>query len=109
MITQFLLDTWLLWLLLGVGGLLWWGGRDSQYVNCVFNRYLLALATLVLVSGIVFSLMEVLPGDCAEKYIAYKNTQGETITEADIQAERVRMGLDKSLPARWGRWGTVSG
>jgi len=53
--------------------------------------------------------MEVLPGDCAEKYIAYKNTQGETITEADIQAERVRMGLDKSLPARWGRWGTVSG
>lgn len=106
MITQFLLDTWLLWLLLGVGGLLWWGGRDSQYVNCVFNRYLLALATLVLVSGIVFSLMEVLPGDCAEKYIAYKNTQGETITEADIQAERVRMGLDKSLPERWGRWVT---
>lgn len=106
MIFQFLSDTWLLWVLLSIGGLLWWSGRDSQYFNYVFNRYLLALTTLLLVSGIVFSLMEVMPGDCAEKYIAYKNTQGEIITQADIQAERVRMGLDKSLPERWGRWVT---
>jgi peptide/nickel transport system permease protein len=106
MISQFLSDTWLLWILLSVGGMLWWNGRNSQYVRYVFNRYLLALTALLLVSGIVFSLMEALPGDCAEKYIAYKNTQGEMITQADIQAERVRMGLDKSLPERWGRWVT---
>jgi peptide/nickel transport system permease protein len=104
MFIQFLADTWLLWILLSLGSLLWWSGRDSQYFNYVFRRYLLALATLLLVSGIVFSLMEVMPGDCAEKYIAYKNTQGEIITQADIQAERVRMGLDKSLPERWGNW-----
>ncbi|MFT7681765.1 MAG: peptide/nickel transport system permease protein [Moritella dasanensis] len=106
MIFQFLSDTWLLWILLSIAGLLWWSGRDSEYFNYVFNRFLLALTTLLLVSGIVFSLMEVMPGDCAEKYIAYKNTQGEIITQADIQAERVRMGLDKSLPERWGRWVT---
>lgn len=106
MISQFLSDTWLLWVLLSIAGLLWWSARDSQYFSYVLNRYLLALATLLLVSGIVFALMEVLPGDCAEKYIAYKNTQGEMITQADIQAERVRMGLDKSLPERWGRWVT---
>lgn len=104
MLIQFLADTWLLWILLSIGSLLWWSGRASQYFNYVFRRYLLALMTLLLVSGIVFSLMEVMPGDCAEKYIAYKNTQGEIITQADIQAERVRMGLDKSLPERWGRW-----
>ncbi|WP_417224554.1 ABC transporter permease [Amphritea sp.] len=103
---SFLSDTWLLWILLSIGALLWWSGRKSQYFHYVFNRYWLALVTLLLVSGIVFSLMEVLPGDCAEKYIAYKNTQGETITQADIQAERVRMGLDKSLPERWGHWVT---
>ena len=106
MVFQFLSNTWLLWVLLSVGGVLWWNGRDSQYFRYVLNRYLLALVALFLVSAIVFSLMEVLPGDCAEKYIAYKNTQGEMITEADIQAERVRMGLDKSLPVRWGRWVT---
>ncbi len=100
----FFSETWLLWILLSVGGLLWWSGRDSQYFTYVFNRYVLALITLLVVSGIVFSLMEVLPGDCAEKYIAYKNTQGETITQADIEAERARMGLDQPLAVRWASW-----
>ena len=105
-ISNFFADSWLLWILLSIGGLLWWYGRDSQYFNYVFNRYVLALITLLIVSGIVFSLMEVLPGDCAEKYIAYKNTQGETITQADIDAERARMGLDQPLAVRWASWVT---
>ncbi|UTW11570.1 ABC transporter permease [Marinobacterium rhizophilum] len=104
--TDFLANTWLLWILLSVAAVLFWRSRSSQYFQYVFNRYLLALLTLLIVSGIVFSLMEVLPGDCAEKYIAYKNTQGETITQADIDAERARMGLDRSLAVRWGSWVT---
>lgn len=104
--TDFFSQTWLLWILLSIGGFLFWQSRSSQYFHYVFNRYVLALATLLLVSGIVFSLMEVLPGDCAEKYIAYKNTQGETITQADIDAERARMGLDQPLAVRWGSWVT---
>lgn len=104
--TDFFSQTWLLWILLSIGGFLFWQSRRSQYFHYVFNRYVLALATLLLVSGIVFSLMEVLPGDCAEKYIAYKNTQGETITQADIDAERARMGLDQPLAVRWGSWVT---
>ncbi|WP_010325220.1 ABC transporter permease [Marinobacterium stanieri] len=100
----FLSDTWLLWLLLATAALLWWRSRRSQLFHYIFNRYLLALGTLLLVSAIVFSLMEVLPGDCAEKMIAYKNTQGEVITEAQLAAERARMGLDKPLPVRWANW-----
>ncbi|GAA0783920.1 ABC transporter permease [Marinobacterium sediminicola] len=100
----FLTNTWLLWLLSGTAALLWWRGRSSQLFYYIFNRYLLALGTLLLVSGIVFSLMEVLPGDCAEKMIAYKNTQGEVITQAQIDAERARMGLDQPLPVRWASW-----
>lgn len=103
---SFLSQTWLFWILLVIGGFLFIRGRGSQYFNYVFNRYILALTTLLIVSAIVFSLMEALPGDCAEKYIAYKNTQGETITQADIDAERSRMGLDKPLPLRWGKWVT---
>ncbi len=100
----FLTNTWLLWLLSGAAAILWWRGRSSQLFRYIFNRYLLALGTLLLVSGIVFSLMEVLPGDCAEKMIAYKNTQGEVITQAQIDAERARMGLDQPLPVRWASW-----
>ncbi|MRI31786.1 ABC transporter permease [Endozoicomonas sp. OPT23] len=103
-LTSFLTDTWLFWVLLSVGGLLFWKARSSQYFHYILNRYILALITLLLVSGIVFSLMEVLPGDCAEKIMAYKNTQGESISQADIDAERVRLGLDQPMPVRWLSW-----
>ncbi|MFT6914340.1 MAG: peptide/nickel transport system permease protein [Motiliproteus sp.] len=104
MLLDFFAHTWLLWILLGVGGLLFWQARNSQYFHYVLNRYLLALGTLLLVSAIVFSLMEILPGDCAEKIIAYKNTQGEVITQADIEAERSRLGLDRPMMVRWASW-----
>jgi peptide/nickel transport system permease protein len=64
----------------------------------------MALFTLLMVSFIVFSLMEMVPGDCAERYLAFKNTQGSQISVADIDAERIRLGLDKSFPVRWTNW-----
>lgn len=103
---DFFANTWLLWILLVTGGVIWLAARNSDYFHYVFNRYLLALGTLLMVSFIVFGLMEVLPGDCAEKYIAYKNTQGEMISQATIDAERARMGLDKPMLQRWATWVT---
>jgi peptide/nickel transport system permease protein len=67
-------------------------------------RAAMALFTLLLVSFIVFTLMEMVPGDCAERYLAFKNTQGSQISVADIQAERVRLGLDKPFVQRWTSW-----
>lgn len=64
----------------------------------------MALFTLFLVSFIVFSLMEMVPGDCAERYLAFKDTQGGGISVADIQAERIRLGLDKPFIQRWTAW-----
>ncbi len=46
-------------------------------------------------------------GDCAERYLAYKNTQGQNLTLEDIDAERARLGLDQPFLIRWVRW--VSG
>ena len=67
-------------------------------------RAVMAVITLVIVSFIVFSLMELVPGDCAERYLAFKNTQGQAISVADIEAERVRLGLDKPFLTRWVVW-----
>ena len=75
-----------------------------QFARFVVTRAALAVTTLLLVSFIVFSLMELVPGDCAERYIAFKNTQGAVITTADIEAERVRLGLDKPYVERWVKW-----
>ena len=68
-----------------------------HFLRFVTVRATLAVITLIMVSFIVFSLMEMVPGDCAERYLAFKNTQGSQITLADIEAERVRLGLDKPL------------
>ena len=64
-----------------------------EFSKFVVVRAVLAVFTLVLVSFIVFSLMELVPGDCAERYLAFKNSQGAVISAADIDAERIRLGL----------------
>ena len=75
-----------------------------QFAQFVIMRAAMAIFTLVMVSFIVFSLMEAVPGDCAERYLAFKNTQGSGISVEDIEAERIRLGLDKPFITRWGVW-----
>jgi len=75
-----------------------------QFARFAGTRAILAIITLVIVSFIVFTLMELVPGDCAERYLAFKNTQGAGISVADIEAERVRLGLDKPYITRWVTW-----
>jgi peptide/nickel transport system permease protein len=75
-----------------------------QFARFAVIRASLAIVTLVMVSLIVFSLMELVPGDCAERYLAFKSSQGSAISIADIDVERVRLGLDKPYLVRWGTW-----
>ena len=76
-----------------------------QFGRFAFVRAVMAIITLVIVSLIVFSLMELVPGDCAERYLAFKNTQGSSIQIANaLEAERVRLGLDQPFLFRWGSW-----
>ena len=75
-----------------------------QFAHFVLTRAGMAIVTLLLVSVIVFSLMEMVTGNCAERYLAYKNTQGQGITVEDIQAEEQRLGLDRPFVVRWVSW-----
>ncbi|MCH9671175.1 MAG: ABC transporter permease [Gammaproteobacteria bacterium] len=75
-----------------------------RFVQFLLTRAWLALFKLLLFSFIVFSLMEMVPGNCAERYLAYKNTQGSQITVEDIAAEEKRLGLDRPFVIRWASW-----
>lgn len=75
-----------------------------QFGQFVLTRAALAIVTLLMVSLIVFTLMELVPGSCAERYLAFKNTQGSQINIGDIKAEEVRLGLDRPFFVRWGSW-----
>ncbi len=75
-----------------------------QFLQFATLRAAMAVFTLLLVSLIVFTLMELVPGTCAERYLAFKNTQGSGITVEDIEAEERRLGLDRPFIVRWGSW-----
>ena len=77
-----------------------------QFSRFVTMRFIMALITLLVVSFIVFSLMELVPANCAERYLAFKNSQGQQISISDIRAEEIRMGLDKPYVTRWVNWVT---
>ena len=47
-------------------------------------RFGLSIITLLLISFIVFSLMELVPGNCAERYLSFKQSSGQNITYQDI-------------------------
>ena len=70
----------------------------------VVTRFVLAIITLLTVSFIVFTLMEMVPANCAERYLSYKSFQGGQITQEDIAAEERRLGLDKPYVIRWANW-----
>lgn len=76
----------------------------GRFIQFTIMRALMSLFTLLMVSLIVFSLMELVPGNCAERYLAFKNTQGSQISIDDIKAEERRLGLDKPFFIRWGNW-----
>ncbi len=75
-----------------------------QFSRFVTMRFIMSIITLLMVSFIVFSLMELVPANCAERYLAFKNSQGQQISVSDIRVEEIRMGLDKPYVTRWVNW-----
>ena len=75
-----------------------------KFLQFTLTRAAMSILTMVIVSFIVFSLMELVPGNCAERYIAFKNTQGQNITVEDIRAEERRLGLDRPFLIRAFSW-----
>jgi ABC-type dipeptide/oligopeptide/nickel transport system permease component len=77
-----------------------------NFIQFTFTRAFLAFITLLLVCFIVFSLMELVPGTCAERYLAFKNTQGSSITVEDITrgAGSVNPGWEQGQGTTAGHW-----
>ena len=61
--------------------------------------------TMILVSIMVFIIMELPPGDYAERYAFRKYSgTGTVVTEADIDNIRIELGLDRPAPVRYVDW-----
>ncbi len=68
----------------------------------VLRRLLINIPVLFLVTFLVFSLIEIAPGDVVDYFISPESMQ--YTTEADIQRLRERTGLDQPFLVRYGGW-----
>ena len=74
-------------------------------IRFLAERSLGMIVTLFLVSVMVFFIMELPPGDYAERYAFRKfSGTGVTITPADIAAIRADLGLDQPALVRYVDW-----
>jgi len=67
-------------------------------LKLVARRLLSVIPLLLLVSILVFLLLELVPGDAA------RTVAGENATEEEIEETRERLGLNDPLPVRYVRW-----
>src|SRR5690606_23120136 len=87
------------------------GLSGNSMLLYILRRILLMIPTLLLTSMLVFTIMELPPGDYFESYVAELQAQGEGVNEAKIEFLKQEYGFDKHPVERYFIWlaGMVQG
>lgn len=75
-------------------------------MNYILKRLLLMIPTLLLISFVVFVIIQLPPGDYLESYIAELQAQGESVDMEKVAYLREEYGLDKSFGEQYLSWVT---
>ncbi|SRR5258706_9753276 len=77
----------------------------------IVRRTLMMIPTLLLISALVFTIMELPPGDYFETYMAELQAQGEGVDKAKVEFLKKEYGFDKTPIERYFAWlgGLVTG
>ncbi|MDQ0321486.1 peptide/nickel transport system permease protein [Pararhizobium capsulatum DSM 1112] len=70
----------------------------------ILLRIAAMVPTLLIISALVFTIIELPPGDYFESYIAELRAQGESVDTAEIQELREQYGFDKPPVERYFYW-----
>jgi peptide/nickel transport system permease protein len=73
-------------------------------LNLIVRRLFWMLPTMILISFISFTLIQLPPGDYLTSYIAALGETGETVDEAQAAALRARYNLDEPFMVQYWRW-----
>ena len=74
-------------------------------IRFLIQRTIGMVITMFFVSMMVFAIMELPPGDYADRWAFRKYSgTGTQITEADLNNIRAEFGLDRSAPERYFKW-----
>lgn len=78
---------------------------NEAFWQFVVGRLITSLLTLLAVSFMIYALIELMPGDYAERELFRKYSgTGVTITQAEIDRVRQSLGLDRPFLVRYGEW-----
>ena len=67
-------------------------------------RILTMIPTLLIISALVFVIIELPPGDYFESHVAELRAQGESADLAEIEMLKERYGFDKPMVVRYAHW-----
>src|SRR5690606_20402182 len=70
----------------------------------ILRRIAIMVPTILIISALVFAIIELPPGDYLESYIAELQTQGEKVDQKHIEFLRQEYGFDKPLIERYFLW-----
>lgn len=70
----------------------------------ILKRILIFFPTVLLISIIIFFVIQLPPGDYVSSYVAARTAEGDRFTEEDIAKMRIQYGLDKSWPEQYFDW-----
>lgn len=73
-------------------------------LSLIVKRLLWMFPTMILISFISFSIIQLPPGDYLTSYIAALGETGETVDEAQAAALRARYNLDEPFMVQYWRW-----
>jgi peptide/nickel transport system permease protein len=73
-------------------------------LSYLIRRILAMIPTLLIISVLVFVIIQLPPGDYLESHIAELQSQGESVNEEKIQFLREQYGLDKPMPEQYWYW-----
>lgn len=73
-------------------------------IRYILWRIAVMIPTLALISVLVFTIIELPPGDYFESYISELRAMGEATDMAEIEELRERYGFDKPAPLRYLHW-----
>jgi peptide/nickel transport system permease protein len=73
-------------------------------IRFFIQRFITMVVTLAFVSIVTFIVIELPPGDYAERYAFKLSASGVKINEDDLQGLRIRFGLDRPISERYWKW-----
>ncbi len=76
----------------------------KDLVQYILKRVLMFVPTLILISVLVFIVIQLPPGDYVSAHIAALASEGEYVDASEAESMRAEYGLDQPVIVQYGKW-----